>query len=125
MKLDQECVRDLLLYMENELPMNAQVRLSSVYEEHFKSKYSNEQVLYTASKLHEAKLIEGVPFTFDIGIVDFVMQSISYDGHQLLDNIRDPKVWEETKNATKKLTSVSLPILIEVAKTIAIKKLGL
>lgn len=125
MKLDQECVRDILLYMENELPMNAQVKISSVYDEHFKNDYSLDQVLYTASKLHEANLIQGVPFKFDIGLVDFVMQSISYEGHQLLDTIRDPKVWEETKNVTKKLSSVSLPVLMDVAKTIVMGKMGL
>lgn len=125
MKLDQECVRDILLYMENELPMNAQVKISSVYDEHFKNGYSLDQVLYTASKLHEANLIQGVPFQFDIGLVDFVMQSISYEGHQLLDTIRDPKVWEETKNVTKKLSSVSLPVLMDVAKTIVMGKMGL
>ena len=124
MKLDQDCVRDLLLKMEEQLGMNESEYLSNFHQRYFNDAYSFDQMLYTASKLHEAQLIEGHLFKVDSGLVDIVIESITYDGHQLLDNIRDPEVWKDTKNITAKVAGASLSVLTEVAKTMVLKKLG-
>lgn len=124
MKLDQDCVRDLLLKMEEHLTMNEQEHLSDFHQQYLSDTYTFEQVLYTAARLYEARFIKGHPIEFDAGLYDIVLETITYEGHQMLDNIRDPEVWQDTKNVTAKVAGASLSVLTEVAKTMVLKKLG-
>lgn len=51
---------------------------------------------------------------------------ITFKGHEYLDNIRDPKVWKETKHTVlKTVASASLSIFSAVASKIVSSKLGL
>ncbi|MGN7267361.1 DUF2513 domain-containing protein [Bacillus licheniformis] len=58
--------------------------------------------------------------------IDYIgVGSITWDGHQFLDNIRDNAVWSKTKDAVKSLSSVSLSILSNVGESITKKLIGL
>ncbi|PEW58205.1 hypothetical protein CN448_31480 [Bacillus cereus] len=54
-----------------------------------------------------------------------IISSITWDGHQFLDNIREKSIWEATKIKAATLGSVSLPTLSELAKSYIAEKLGL
>ncbi|WP_326938421.1 DUF2513 domain-containing protein [Bacillus atrophaeus] len=41
---------------------------------------------------------------------EFVISSISYSGHEFLDNIRDSNIWSQTKSSISALSGVSLSI---------------
>ncbi|MGY0523152.1 DUF2513 domain-containing protein [Pseudomonas aeruginosa] len=53
------------------------------------------------------------------------MSSLTFDGHKYLDNIRDPKIWKESKKISSKLASVSIDIMSEIAAKVITKTLGL
>lgn len=112
MKLDHNCVRDLLLYIEKNLPYGYSLNINETVIDN----YTSEELLYTSEKLIEADFLVGEIRTFvDTTIPNIQIHSITWTGHQFLDNIRDDGVWKETKNIVGKFSSVSLGILSNVA----------
>lgn len=121
MKLNNDCVRDLLLYLEENLTL-----IDSLIVGDIKLKdYSAEELLYTANRLLEANFLNGSKRIYDNTDLFIMISSITYQGHQFLDSIRDKDVWSETKAKASKIASVSLPILQELAATAIKVKLGL
>ena len=112
MKLIHDCVRDVMLFLENNL----------TYEEYLYTrkiklnKYKTNDILYTLDKLSEAGFITITGKTMDDD--NFYVTSITYNGHQFLDNIRDSKVWKQTKSILSTFTSTSLGIVQNIASQV-------
>lgn len=51
--------------------------------------------------------------------------NLTLEGHKFLDNIRDNKVWQNTKDIISKFENVSLNIISSVAANLISSKLGL
>lgn len=126
MKLSNDLIRDTLLFAES-LKYNQTASNSQIAESDYGKKYSQDEILYAISRLgdNDAKLIKGSiqyasnnPFRWFIG-------SPTYAGHQYLENIRDPKIWKETKEKMALVGSASLSILSQVAASIIQNKLGI
>lgn len=124
MKLDRDCVRDFLLALESLGP--GQTLTSDNYQSiPLLAYYERDVILYTAERLDEAGFINIKFMPVLGGDKPFFATSITWYGHQFLDNIRDDGVWKETKFITSKVASVSLGILAEVAASVMKKTLGL
>ena len=89
MKLNQDCIRDLLLYLEENLKLNDYLSISNISLKN----YSSEELLYTADKLYEAGYLKCSRKVYDNTDLMIFVSSITYTGHQFLDNIRDDKVF--------------------------------
>lgn len=124
MKLNHECVRDILLTLES-LPENECI-VSEDHGEYEKiRKYERSDFIYTVQKLMEANFIN-VKSLSSLGGNSYSVNSLTWDGHQFLDNIRDNNVWSETKNKVgTAVGSASLSILAEVAASYIKGKFGL
>lgn len=124
MKLNHECVRDILLTLES-LPEDECIDSEDHVEYEKISKYNKEDFIYTVQRLIEANFINvGVLSSF--GGKSYSVNSLTWDGHQFLDNIRDNNVWSETKNKVgTAVGSASLSILAEVAASYIKGKFGL
>lgn len=112
MKLDSSCVRDLLLYLEDNLSYTNTVNIQDI---ELKS-YDTETLLYTAEKLEEAKFINCVIKSYvgyEIPVI--IVKSLSYNGHQFLDSIRDNQVWSKTKSIASKIGIFTIDGLKEIA----------
>jgi len=120
MKLNQDCVRRLLLTLEE---INTPVRRTSISEiqktESMKE-YSYEDIFYTIQTLDSAHYIDA-EFSRSPGGYSAYVISITWDGHEFLNTIRDEKVWKETKRAVNSFSSVSLEILSKTATTLITK----
>jgi hypothetical protein len=125
MKLDQDCVRDLLLAIEQNVNLNEIVSLLTLKESQYLISYETSTVMYSALKLIEVEYINGYTQRGDNKIIDVKIASLSWEGHHFLDNIRDPKIWGETKGLASKVTSASLSILNTVAESLIKKQLGI
>ena len=120
MKLNQDCIRDLLLYLEKNLKLNDYLPVRNITLKN----YSPEELLYTADKLYEAgylKCARKVYYNTDLMIF---VSSITYNGHQFLDNIRDEKVFEKTKSILSVFKSVSIEIISETASKVIISMIN-
>lgn len=115
MKLNHDCIRDVLLYIEENLTYGYYIDFSDIEI----SDYSREDLLYTADKLLEAGYLDGTKKNY-IGSIkpDIQITAITWSGHQFLDNIRDDGVWKDTKRILSKFSSVSLGFVGNVASEI-------
>ena len=114
MKLNHDCVRDLLLYLEENLNLNDVLSVENISLKD----YSTEELLYTADKLYEAGYINCSRKIYDNADLVILVSSITYDGHQFLDNIRDDKIFNKTKSILSTLKSVSIEIVSETASKV-------
>lgn len=114
MKLNNECVRDVLLMIESELDYGHILESDS-----FRVKsYSSSEITYTLDKLIEAKFVNGEILRNISGEASAFAESLTWDGHKFLDNIRDDGVWKETKSIISKLSSVSIGIISTVSSQV-------
>lgn len=125
MELNHECVRDLLLAIEKHTTLENYLDHDEILSLPELNIYNGDTVIYTSQKLNEAGFINGsFDFYYD-GKTHISISSLTYDGHNFLDAIRDKSVWMKTKDKASKLSSVSLPILFEIGTSILKEKLGL
>ena len=115
MKLNHDCIRDLILYLEKNLELNSYINIKGLELKN----YSSEDIIYTALKLEEAGFINGKAQYADGGIIYiFLVSSLTYSGHNFIDNIRDNKVWKKTKSTLSTFSSTSIAIAGEVASKV-------
>ncbi len=111
MRLNNDCVRDLLLTIEEEVGIDEYISIENTQIKD----YSSDDLLYTALKLQEAGYINAKVTNCLDGSVSVDIFSLTWDGHKFLDNIRDNEVWSKTKSIVAKFSSVSLGIVSNVA----------
>lgn len=111
MKLNKDLLRDILLYVEANQSSSFDDISSDQITEHFKNKYSFDEIYYHSQKLQEAGFIKFQPYMGP----SFSIEAITYNGHEFLDNIRDDGVWKETKSVASKFSSVSASFLSKIA----------
>jgi Hypothetical protein (DUF2513) len=123
MKLNKDCVRDLLLEMEDKLTLSGHTFLDEIKNFETYNKYGHDETIYTIKKLIEAEYLKG-SYKFASDEMYFLaISSITWNGHEFLDSVRSNEVWEATKEKVKGFSSVSISILSEVAKDYLKKKL--
>lgn len=114
MELNHDCIRYIMLLAEKELDMSNFIRCSCIDSDC----YTSEELIYNASKLIEAGFLEGKFQKFYDGDRDTSITSITWAGHEFLDNIRDDGVWKNTKEKLSKFSSVSIGIVSNVASQV-------
>lgn len=117
MKLNHECVRDMLLVLEN-TGFGGAYTLEELMPK--LPKYNYNELWYTALKLYEAGFI-----TADMAKLSHTdmlkperITDITYNGHEFLNTIREDTMWEKVKDIAAKVGSTSVRTLAEIASTI-------
>lgn len=115
MKLNHDCVRDVLLFVEEHASYDGYIAVDSSDL----PSYSDETIIYAVDKLVEADYLNGKAHKDVVSVMPTIsISSMTWSGHQFLDNIRDDSVWKDTKNILSKFSSVSLGIVNNVASQI-------
>lgn len=117
MKLNYDCVRELLLTLEENLVMDDSLSFPSLTLKQVCEKmpdFSRADIVYSSTKLLEAEYIEANSIESDSKIIKIVYSSITYEGHQYLDSIRDSKLWSTVKKNAKALTFELVKKLAEI-----------
>lgn len=131
MKLNIDCVRDVLLYLETipffneDKTVNTTVFMSGKLPLELTKKYSDDDILYSLKKLSEYDYID-ISFS---GADDYLIMyfgDITVDGHDFLKNIKSNDIWTSVKETLKsKALDVSLDILSSLASSYVLKSLNL
>lgn len=116
MKLDFDIVRDVLLEIEEETDLDHFLV--------FHKADTNADKLYAIMKLDEAGYINANITKFKGGEMRVRINSLTWEGHEFLDNIRSPEVYNHAKNTIMKIGSASLTILADVAAAFIKNSLG-
>lgn len=116
MKLDFDIVRKLLLEIEEKTTLNT-------YLNYCEENCSQEEI-YALQKLFEANFLN---FKNESTFTQYsyTVTSITWLGHEFLDNIRSPKAVQHTKNVIKQIGSASIQIMSQVAAAYLKNQFGL
>ena len=116
MRLNPDCVRDILLTIEEVTDFNNFWEYSS--DSSFKrlEPYSHSEIIYHISQCEKASLIDGVE-SFDDG-ESINVGDLTPSGHEFLANIRSESMWNTVKDVGKKVGSSSLSSLLQIASGI-------
>lgn len=121
MKLNYDCVRSVLLTVEKSKTIDEELNINpltveTIFEQ--LPKYEDNEILYTIEKLKEAGYINAA-LQFAAGhFIDGAASSITYSGHEYLDNIREPEVWRKVKAMLKNAGATTLPLISQAAQVL-------
>lgn len=114
MKLNPDCIRDILLVIENTTTYHDSWDWDfDNFDEPLLNNYSHEEILYHILQCKKAGLVDGCEFYFgaDAGTVC----DLSPYGHQFLADIRSESVWNKTKDIAQNIGSNSLDVLKQIS----------
>jgi len=121
-KRDMDLFRDLLLHIEADDKYDGTTEFSyDTPEELGISGHTIEEVAYHLTLLIEAGLVKGASGSGTLP----TFSRLTSDGHDFLDNIRDPGVWAKVKARLDGLPGVALTAIIGIAQAEIKKKFGL
>lgn len=113
MELNKDCIRDILLYIEQhnilEKDNFGKDRFHIVtFDELCKSdsvKYEDEIIYYAIQKMEESNLIKFNSLKNHSNLnrcfINYHITEITSKGHEFLDNVKNPDIWNEIKTAIK------------------------
>src|ERR1700758_443916 len=108
-----DLIRELLLKLEA-LPVRpgGVVTITPDAEEIAVPGYGRAQIAYHLSQIRDARLIDdgGGDTLTGIGF-----RSLTWAGHDFLDSVRDPKIWEKTKSGAAAAGSFTFDLLKDLA----------
>lgn len=110
MKRDMELCRKILFAIEDQYVDTALYGLEV-------EGYSDKQVAYHCKILYNGGYISDYGAQFaDDELCYFAVGSLTWEGHDFLDKIREDTVWNKTKDTIK---SKGLPMVLDVIKDVA------
>ena len=123
MKLDYDCVRNVMLSIES---LEQGQYLNEINGSMFPllKEYSNEKIAYTVERLLEAGYIPNrriTPLPYDRA--HYEIDSLTWEGHQYLDCIRNDDIWDKTRKKTSLLNNIPFKMMAEIAKELIRAKL--
>ena len=110
MRLNPDCIRDILLSVEKNATYSNDVSEETLYKE-LAPKYSQEEILYHVRQCEHSGLFLKVIHYFG----GFTIEDLSPYGHRFINDIRQDNNWKKTKDIAKKVGSFSLDVLKEVS----------
>lgn len=115
MKLDIDCVRDVLLEFET-----LDVSCHTVHDfPNSVAKHGLTSIDYTLAKLKEANYISADIRLLPSGYYEcYGIFDITFDGHQFLEKIRDNTVWSKTKATASRVGSKAFDVITQIATTV-------
>lgn len=127
MKLNYDCVRDMLLALEKLLTINDDlcheyVPVDKLFE--VLNKYDQKEVLHSFLEIGRAGYIN-YDYQFWGGgqFYEGSVHDLTYCGHEFLESIRDNQIWENVKSVLSDINNISLQLIFGVAKGLAMNAL--
>lgn len=89
MKLDRDCVKDVLLFLEQNLQNGKPMHLNTIATADNLKKYDRDTISNTLSLLLDEGYIKGEPASsIGFGMLDFMVDAVTLSGYDYLENIR-------------------------------------
>ena len=117
MRLNNHCLRDLLIYCEETLSFGEDLSWNPLYLSDFVKalpKYTQEDIAYTLVLLNEAHLLESVVTKRSGGIYDISVYRLTYKGYEFISSIRPEPIWNKLQSIISSAGSISIPVLQEL-----------
>lgn len=111
MKRDWDLIRELLIRLDEKGPEKHHLNSEDFNEER------RHEIAYQAELLEESGLIDAQIIKTTTGTPDFFAHRLTWEGHELLDAIRNDTVWNRTKES---FVSKGLSMTFDLVKSVAI-----
>lgn len=121
MRIDNDCIRDILLTIEENTTYEHAMyfRDSRNYYSDRLQKYETDKILYHVRNLLLAGYLFKPPEIMKKYPESALWVDLSPSGHEFLNTIREPKVWLKTKELIHSAGSFSLKIVSATAEGVA------
>lgn len=117
MKLNNDCIRDVLLILEENCTFdNVFIYDCEEPVPQLLSKYSHDEIIYHIHQCEMAGLIVGVSY-YDGGD-SLSISDLSPSGHEYLANIRSDNIWNKTKKVAGEIGATSLSSMVQISSQI-------
>lgn len=117
MRLNSDCVRDILLTVEEKCDYHHVMDYDRENSNNNRLQdYTHEEIIYHIKQCDCSKLILGT--TYYDGGKHIIITDLSPAGHQFLANIREDTVWKGVKEVANKVGSSSLSALTQISSNI-------
>lgn len=122
MKLNSDCMRDVMLKIEllQTIAVDEENNVSfeplwidDLYQA--LSKHDKKDIFYALHNLDQAGYVSTNMINGDDSSLGYVVNYITYEGHNFLDRIRDPKAWRYIKTAGSAIGNFSLSVINQIA----------
>ena len=122
MKLNPNCIRDILLYLEENLELSSKLEyiLIDVHTIADALSYPLPEVVNTLVVLNEAGFLYVSTDYAGNKIIMCDVVRLTYKGYQFLETIRPKTIWEKVIGICTKFGSFSLDFIARVATQIAV-----
>ncbi|KYN77170.1 hypothetical protein A0J52_09930 [Clostridium sporogenes] len=116
MKLNPDCIRDILITIEENTGFNSYMSYPN-HNINYKllSSYSQNEVLYHLKQCELSELVTKIHWYID---GTCTITDLSPEGHKFLADIRSDTTWNRTKEISKKVGSSSISALKEIATSV-------
>jgi len=125
-KLDHNCVRDVLLYLESvpyvKTNLDGDVEFTGVWLDSICDalpKYSKEVIFYTLFELNDGEYVSLSEGYAEDALENCCVNYITYAGHEFLNTIRADPTWEKTLKIAGHIGNFGLQMLTKIAEGIA------
>lgn len=115
MKLNPDCIRDILLTVEENTGYGNYMRYDEDTEYERLKPYPIDEVLYHVQQCEYSGLVAKVSYYMNPGCL---IHDLSPKGHEFLANIRMETNWNKTKEIAKSVGSSSLDSITKIATCI-------
>ncbi|WP_025021332.1 DUF2513 domain-containing protein [Ligilactobacillus equi] len=113
MRLNENCIRDILLTVEQNSMVGRQIPLSYYEQMDSLKKYSNDELVYHVNQLQMNNLL-----LTNEQFLNFEIEDLTPEGHALLAKIRNEQNWSKTKKIARSLGGLSILTLKVVANSV-------
>lgn len=126
MKLNTDCIRDVLLELEKSLTYRTddeghleRVSVSLHDLDCILVRYTKEDIFYTLTNLEQAGFIKMTTQWSGSGLYRCVVNCITFQGHEFLEKIRDDQTWDNVKARAAAVRNYSLDAISAIANGVA------
>ena len=118
MRLNPDCIRDVMLYLEDGLSYGGRISSFQISED-LSDRYFPEDILYSVDQLSLRGWISrsGIDGAYAV-------RDILPEGHDFLESVRDPENYSVAKSRLLKIGAVTLGALKDVAIQVISDKLS-
>lgn len=120
MKLNPDCIRDILFYLEEHLSISPELEFLyiDVHELGENLNYPLNEIANTVLVLDDAGFIESTTYSVGDGCIDISISRITYSGYDFIELIRPENVWGKVKSTGKRLGSFSFDVITQIATSV-------
>ena len=115
MKLNPDCIRDILLEVENTCDYENELNFDEDNVPTSLKQYKYGELIYHVKQCQMNNFFEDCKISI---YQEIYISYLSPAGHTFLENVRSDNLWNKTKNIGKKIGSTSLDALIKISSNV-------